>query len=723
MPADPERAQAIENNIARTLRYAADEFSSGPDRVASKLAQAATQLDSSDAKEHLSAETITKFRAQIGDLQKQVEDAERKEKADRIERDVKRFLSNLADEIQSNGSQIDSYFERAEARLTKNDVRECLTPESIVAFQAQLAELGAKLGRGAAPVAPAPSPAPAAAAASPASVPAPPPPPAPAAAEDSEEAQRVRSSIDRTLRFAEGDINSPGWRQIESKLGQAATQIDNAAQVLSASTLDAFRARLAALQVKFDANDRTEKAEENEKWVQRLVRDAEAHIDWPDRIGGMLEKVTELLDSSRIQESLSADRIAFYRNEVVRLGGAAGGSQRQKALDDASAALADFESRISDGMFEGLSEYDAGKLWRDTEIPQNKVGYALDRLPADDAAALDIRARLDSLVARRAATYGATRQKDTLARVTKHWEETLAKVAGWESETQDTSVAALGGEFFPRTREAVRTLRAALSGSNLHSPIPDARTEFADDPAIQQIVRDGEEMIERGLTRMAEAFDAILDAAEQMPIPTGEFELRKPSSMAQTAREAFADTQYADARAARAKALDTHWEDTLELARKLTAEYYEKLSAEAAKKWNAIAAAIDAHDDFDPNDASWRGKTVRVNGFYNRMRWDFTGAYSIALWVKNVPIAADFEPHVQAAYDEAAHHARTAIDDHQTWDAVMVVKGTGKLNQRFKKTVKIKGDTVGEIEEWLPVDCVTCKVIALRAGPVAIGTS
>ena len=69
------------------------------------------------------------------------------------------------------------------------------------------------------------------------------------------------------------------------------------------------------------------------------------------------------------------------------------------------------------------------------------------------------------------------------------------------------------------------------------------------------------------------------------------------------------------------------------------------------------------------------------------------------------------------------NNARTAIDDHQTWDAVMVVKGTGKLNQRFKKTVKLKGDTVGEIEEWLPVDCVTCKVIALRAGPVAIGTS
>jgi len=154
MPADPERAQAIANSIARTLRDAADEFSSGPDRVASKLSQATTQLDSSDAREHLSAETIAKFREQIADLQKKVEEAERKEKADRIEREIKRFLSSLADEIQSKGSQIDSYFDRTQARLGKDDVRECLSPESIAAFLAQLAELGTRIGRGAAPPAP-----------------------------------------------------------------------------------------------------------------------------------------------------------------------------------------------------------------------------------------------------------------------------------------------------------------------------------------------------------------------------------------------------------------------------------------------------------------------------------------------------------------------------------------------------------------------------------------
>jgi hypothetical protein len=65
---------------------------------------------------------------------------------------------------------------------------------------------------------------------------------------------------------------------------------------------------------------------------------------------------------------------------------------------------------------------------------------------------------------------------------------------------------------------------------------------------------------------------------------------------------------------------------------------------------------------------------------------------------------------------------RTSVDDHSNWDAIVVVGGPGKIKQRFKLSVKNKGNLeVGTIEEWRPVDCVMCKVIALHAGPVAVG--
>jgi hypothetical protein len=728
MAADPERAAAIEGSVARTLRYALDELSSGPDRTASKLSQAATQLDSSDAKEHLSPETIARFRDQIADLQKKVEEAERREKAERIERDVKRFLSNLADEIQSNGSQIDSYFERAEVRLTKDDARECLTPEAIAGFQAQLAELGAKIGRGGAPAVPTPAAAPAPPA-SQASVSGPPPAPpaasapAPAATENSEEAQRIKSSIDRTLRLAEGDIDSPGWQQIASKLGQAETQIDGATQVLSASTVDGFRARLASLQAKFDAHTRAERAEEIEKWLQRLVRDAEQHVDWPDRIGGMLEKVTDVLEKEETTKILPADRSDFYRKEVARIESMAGGSYRQKAIDDAITSLEPLEEGVKESSFEGLSEYEAGKVWGDFEILENRVGYALEKLDANDDTARELRSRLAAVVARRAAAYAATRKKTVIQKVTAAWDEVRKEIAGWEDETQDTSAEALGSvsEFHPKTRVAVRKLRDVLQGSGLFSPIPEARKEYADDPDVMRIVKEGEDMIEKGLAKMATAFDAIMDAAEQLPTPTGEFELRKSSAMAQTAREAFDHTPYASPRVERATALGALWESTLERAREETEAYYSKLTAEAAKAWPKIASAIKSQEGFDPSEPSWRGKTVRIDGFRNRVGWDFGGDYHLSFWVNAVPVAGDFAPNVLAAFQTAQEHGRMGIDDHTDWDAIVEIGGPGKVRQRVKSTVKKDGKTIGEIEEMRPVDCVMCRVIALRAGPVAVG--
>jgi hypothetical protein len=72
--------------------------------------------------------------------------------------------------------------------------------------------------------------------------------------------------------------------------------------------------------------------------------------------------------------------------------------------------------------------------------------------------------------------------------------------------------------------------------------------------------------------------------------------------------------------------------------------------------------------------------------------------------------------------NEACELTGLALDDHTDWDAVIVVGAPGKIKQRFQVTVRNRSNLeIGRIEEWRPVDCVMCTVIALRAGPAAVG--
>ena len=135
MASDPERAVAIENSVARSLRFAAEEVERNPDRAASSLSQATTQLDSDAAREHLSAETMERLRAQVAALQVQVEESERAEKAGRIEREIKRFVSAAEEEIRTQGYQAESYLKRAGDRLAAADARDCMAADAIARLQ------------------------------------------------------------------------------------------------------------------------------------------------------------------------------------------------------------------------------------------------------------------------------------------------------------------------------------------------------------------------------------------------------------------------------------------------------------------------------------------------------------------------------------------------------------------------------------------------------------
>ncbi len=111
-----------------------------------------------------------------------------------------------------------------------------------------------------------------------------------------------------------------------------------------------------------------------------------------------------------------------------------------------------------------------------------------------------------------------------------------------------------------------------------------------------------------------------------------------------------------------------------------------------------------------------------LTGIRNRIRWDFSGPVDFAIWVGETPVAGNYEKGVAAAVEAACEKAGLPLDDHTDWDAVIKVGGPGKIKQRFTVVVRDRSNLeIGKIEEWRPVDCVTCTVIALRAGPAATG--
>ena len=62
------------------------------------------------------------------------------------------------------------------------------------------------------------------------------------------------------------------------------------------------------------------------------------------------------------------------------------------------------------------------------------------------------------------------------------------------------------------------------------------------------------------------------------------------------------------------------------------------------------------------------------------------------------------------------------VNDRIPWDVIAVVEGPDKIGIRTRVTLKDRssGATLGELEEWPPIDCVRVRIIGLHAGPVVV---
>jgi hypothetical protein len=288
----------------------------------------------------------------------------------------------------------------------------------------------------------------------------------------------------------------------------------------------------------------------------------------------------------------------------------------------------------------------------------------------------------------------------------------------WEEETVDPDAPPLQDPNLDQTRLAIHRINYYL---NKDTSVQQIRDENSGDPVIAAVDHEAEQLLEAVGSKMASAFNQIVEKAEKMETPISDRYTRdKPSLLIVQAKGTFQDTKFGPPVFARIEALNQRWKDELANIQDARQNLGEKLSSEAVQKWPAIVAAIPIISDFDPSSAK-PGDAVHLNGVYNRAGWDFDGnQYGFSMRFNGVPLGGIYEPYIKKALDHAAYELKLTIDDHKRWDAVGVVLGPGSISERTKRQIRI-GSSTQEIEEWLPVSCLRIRIIALRAGPVVVG--
>jgi hypothetical protein len=475
-----------------------------------------------------------------------------------------------------------------------------------------------------------------------------------------------------------------------------------------------LRAQIAEMQAKIEAARQAEKIARIEEQIVRFIgtstRDFERGAPGAE---SMLRGAVERIESEEAKRHLPAPTIERLRGEIDRLHARITAALRERALERALSILKELEERVAGRFFD--DHQPAYRVLGDLDYEKSRVRGAMERLPSDDADVKAIEARLAVVDERIADASAALDAEQARARVNEAWRLEQDAVAGWEEEQQAGGARTVE---MPKSALALRRLSHFLADAELAR----MRAAHDADAEVRSPFHEAGRIRDATAAKLDAAYQATLAALESGARPASRIDLEEPGRLAAQARSDLEGTQYAEPHAARATALYERWQAEIAADRAARDAKYRELSAVADAAWPAIAAAIKAEDGFDPSDTQLRGKTVRFNGIRNRIGWDFSGRYDFAIWVNDTPVVGNYDERITAAVNEACERTGLPLDDHTDWDVAFVVGGPGKIKQRFRVTVRDRNQReLGTIEEWRPVDCVMCSVVALRAGPVAVG--
>ena len=301
----------------------------------------------------------------------------------------------------------------------------------------------------------------------------------------------------------------------------------------------------------------------------------------------------------------------------------------------------------------------------------------------------------------------------------KSWEYAQQGASGWEAEHCQP-----GRPFeeisLPKTVQALGQIKHWMADQTTI----DARAAAKTSPKIAATLAQADKTYEAALSKLDAAYNQWLDAAEAQSSPERDAKFnRLGRPIRRSGEDWFAGTKYAIEDVTRAKKLDQRWKDEVTGQHQDRQDALERMTDAANAAWPKILAATHAEEGFHASDAAaFKGKTVRFKAVRNRTGWDFDGQYEIVIWVDGQALAGSYEPNVRKAFKDAAAKIGDSVNDHINWDIVAVIEGRGRVNRRNTTEVLAQNRQVlGKIESYDPMDCILMRVIAVHAGPVAVG--
>jgi hypothetical protein len=507
------------------------------------------------------------------------------------------------------------------------------------------------------------------------------------------------------IRTAKSLVESRRTEGLDAVLDEAAGYlaiVPEEDRIVMAAEIEAIRTEMVDV-------ERAEYARKIESEFDRQFGPLEDVQTWrPDISARALERLTERLAEEKAAGKLAPEILAGYESRIKAGAKARAEVLKADAMERGMPRLEELEARVRTDPFEGLDQSGANRVSGELEHLGYQALHELAGLPADDTDVIMFTARVSAAkekIEKASQVWGSV-QLDNSVREWAAMVENDSEIVGWREERGDPAPRLLETPELPRTRTAVIRLGQRLADAEVEK----LRAGYPDNEFIQSTYARVEEERAAAVAHLAAAYEYVLAEAEkQETSPRGD-DRYLPLHFATAIRTSFENTSELARLVARTERLDERWNADAEALENARKELGERLTADAEAAWPAIVASIGASADFDPGDTAATGRTVLLSGVYNRAGWDFKN-YDFCVRFEGIPVGGSYAQHVQQALEHAWYELKVTVDDHIPWDVIGVVQGPGNIGER-----KFAGS-----DEWPNVSCVRLKIIALHAGPVAVG--